>query len=67
MGKLKRTIVTGLVFDPHVVSLSPPGQPNPSYFFVWVTGFVLPWTHQESGTTNTSSLTLTPSPDKVPD
>ncbi|MFS7895607.1 hypothetical protein Hanom_Chr15g01352441 [Helianthus anomalus] len=25
-----------------------PGQANPSRFFVGVTGFVLPWTHQES-------------------
>ncbi|MFS8034478.1 hypothetical protein Hanom_Chr17g01581581 [Helianthus anomalus] len=24
------------------------GQANYSRFFVWITGFVLPWTHQES-------------------
>ncbi|MFS8015830.1 hypothetical protein Hanom_Chr15g01361311 [Helianthus anomalus] len=70
--------VTGLVFDPHVASPSPQGQANHFCFFVWVTGFVLPWTHQESGAnsrlvvrssfarldTYTSSLTLTPSPIK---
>ncbi|MFS7935976.1 hypothetical protein Hanom_Chr05g00409921 [Helianthus anomalus] len=64
-----------------MASQSPRGQANPSRFFVWVTCFVLPWTHQESGAssqpvvcssfarlgTNTSSLTLTPSPDKVQD
>ncbi|MFS8018332.1 hypothetical protein Hanom_Chr15g01390831 [Helianthus anomalus] len=42
-------VVTGLLFDPRVASPSPRGQANPSRFFVWFTGFVLPWTHQESG------------------
>ncbi|MFS8020630.1 hypothetical protein Hanom_Chr16g01417841 [Helianthus anomalus] len=37
------------VFDPRMASPSPRGQANPSRFFMWVTGFVLPWTHQESG------------------
>ncbi|MFS7993774.1 hypothetical protein Hanom_Chr12g01098051 [Helianthus anomalus] len=72
--------ITVLVFDSYVTSSSPRGQANSSRFFVWVTGFVLPWTHQESGASSrpvvcssfarlgryTSSLsTLTPSPDKV--
>ncbi|MFS7936167.1 hypothetical protein Hanom_Chr05g00412281 [Helianthus anomalus] len=62
-----------------MASPSARGQSNPSRFFVWVTGFVLPWTHLESGAssrlvvrssfarlgTYTSSLTLIPSPDKV--
>ncbi|MFS8003764.1 hypothetical protein Hanom_Chr13g01217751 [Helianthus anomalus] len=75
------TNVTGLIFDPRVAFPGPRGQANPSRFFVWVTGFVLPWTHQESGVssrpvvrssfarlgTYTSSLTLTPSPGKVQD
>ncbi|MFS7930378.1 hypothetical protein Hanom_Chr04g00343591 [Helianthus anomalus] len=38
----------GVSFRPHVASPSPRGQTNPSRFFVWVTGFVLPWTHQKS-------------------
>ncbi|MFS8026585.1 hypothetical protein Hanom_Chr16g01488461 [Helianthus anomalus] len=71
----------GLVLDPRVASLNPQGQANSSRFFVQVTGFVLPWTHQKSGAssrpvvrssfarlgTYTSSLTLTLSPDKVQD
>ncbi|MFS7928352.1 hypothetical protein Hanom_Chr04g00319771 [Helianthus anomalus] len=75
------TSVTGLHFDPRAASLIPRGQANPSRLFVWVTGFVLPWTHQESGAssrpvvhssfarlgTYTSSLTLTLSPIKVQD
>ncbi|MFS7929595.1 hypothetical protein Hanom_Chr04g00334371 [Helianthus anomalus] len=64
-----------------MASPSPLGQAIPSRFLVWVSGFVLPWTHQESGAssrpvvrssfvrlgTYISSLTLTPSPDKVQD
>ncbi|MFS7957728.1 hypothetical protein Hanom_Chr07g00669831 [Helianthus anomalus] len=71
--------VTFQLFNPRVASPSPRGQANPSRFFVWVTGFVLPWTHQESGAssrpvvrlsfarvgTHTSLLTLTLSPIKV--
>ncbi|MFS8034676.1 hypothetical protein Hanom_Chr17g01583941 [Helianthus anomalus] len=73
--------VTFQLFDPCVASPSPRGQTNPSRFFVWVTDFVLHWTHQESGAssrpvvrswfarlgayTSSVSLTLTPSPDEV--